>query len=369
MHAAPLQILAGSIIVIAVFYDVFKTAVLPRPAVGRYSSAWSLVRTMWSAWRWTGGHVHRAGAREGWYAVFGPFSVFLMFGLWTVALIFGYALLFEGLAPGLHPAPTSFGDSLYFSAGTIVPLAYGDVVPVDAAARVVTVAESANGVIIAALAITLLFSLFQSFQAREELVVTLDAMAGAPPSGVQILETAAERGMRPELVKTFDDWRRWAAAVLESHLAYPMLFYFRSSHDNEAWLNSFAAVMDAAVLVVSTVEEQSEGPAHLMLTVGNHLVEDVTWTFRLHSSTEPYVEREEFEAARTRLQRAGFNCREADPAWTAFVALRKHYAHQFNQVAKRLAIVPAQWIGDRSYIPHQRAQAPRARRSRLRRTS
>lgn len=363
-----LQVAAGTVIVGAVFYDVFKTAVLPRPAVGRYSSAWSLVRTLWTAWRWTGTRIERASAREGWLAVFGPFSVFVMFGLWTVALIFGYALLFEGLAPGLHPAPGSFGDSLYFSAGTIVPLAYGDVVPIDAAARVITIAESASGVLIAALAITLLFSLFQSFQAREELVVTLDAMAGAPPSGVQILETAGERGMRPELVKTFDDWRRWAAGVLESHLAYPMLFYFRSSHDNEAWLNSLAAVMDAAALVVSTVEEQSEGPAHLMLTVGNHLVEDVTWTFRLRRSDEPYVERDEFEAARVRLERAGFHCRDAQSAWSEFAHLRATYAYQFNEVAKRLAIVPAQWIGDRSYLPHQRRRAPRRSWTRPRRT-
>lgn len=367
--AHALQTAAGAAIVIAVFFDVFRTAVLPRPAVGRFSFAWPLARALWSLWRWVGGRVARTPAREGWLAAFGPFSVFVMFGIWTVSLMFGYALLFDGLALGLHPPPASFGESLYFSAGTIVPLAYGDVVPVDAPARLVTVAESASGVLVAALAITLLFSLFQSFQAREALVVTLDAMAGAPPSGVQILETAAERGMRPELVKTFDEWRGWAAAVLESHLAYPMLFYFRSSHDNEAWLNSFGAVMDAATLLVSTVEEESAGAAHLMLTVGKHLVEDVTWTFRLQRSEAPYVEREEFESARARLKRAGYRCRDPDAAWSEFVRIRSRYAHQLNQIAKRFAIVPAQWIGDRSYLPHQRTSSARPGWRWLRRTS
>ena len=81
--------------------------------------------------------------------------------------------------------------------------------------------------------------------------MTLDALAGAPPSGLQMLETAAELDLRPKLASTFDEWRDWMAAVLESHLAYPILFYFRSSHDNEAWLNSFGAVMDAATLVIS----------------------------------------------------------------------------------------------------------------------
>jgi hypothetical protein len=271
--------------------------------------------------------------------------------------------MLDGLGAGLRPAPQSFGDALYFSASTFVPLSYGDVVPVGVPARITTVAESGSGVILAALVITLLFSLYQSFQRREELVVTLDAMAGAPPSGIQILETAAERGMRRELIGTFDDWRRWAAAVLESHLAYPTLLYFRSSHDNEAWLNSFGAVMDAASLVMSTVEEESAGSAHLMFTVGKHLVEDLAWFFRLDRSPEPYVERAEFDAALTRLATAGYRCRQGDAAWSEFASLRARYAYPLNQMAKQLAIIPAPWIGDRSYVPHERVPV-RTRRSR-----
>jgi len=56
-----------------------------------------------------------------------------------------------------------------------------------------------------------------------------------------------------DLPALFVQAQRWTAEVLESHLAYPMLLFFRSSHDNEAWLNSFGAVMDAAVLVMSAV--------------------------------------------------------------------------------------------------------------------
>jgi hypothetical protein len=135
-------------------------------------------------------------------------------------------------------------------------------VPEGGLARPVIIAESATGVGIAALVITLLFSLYESFRDREVMVVSLDALAGAPPSGVQILENAAKHGMRPELVETFDDWRGWSAMVLESHLAYPLLIYFRSSHDNEAWINSFGAVMDAAVLITSTVDDDPPAPAH-----------------------------------------------------------------------------------------------------------
>jgi hypothetical protein len=234
-------------------------------------------------------------------------------------------------------------------------------------ARLTTIAESVTGIILAALAITLLFSLYESFQDREKLVVTLDALAGAPPSGVQILETASEHGMKEELIKTFDDWRDWSADVLESHLAYPILFFFRSSHDNEAWINSFGAVMDAASLVMSTVEDKSEGPAKLMLTVGNHLVEDLSWYFRFPHPEDPIVERYEWEEACERLKKAGYQCQPTELAWERFAKLRGRYASPLNLLARNFAVVPAQWIGDRSYLPHRERPARRVRGERRRR--
>ena len=237
--------------------------------------------------------------------------------------------------------------TIYISASTLVPLAYGDFVPEGGVARLVIIAESATGVGLAALAITLLFSLYESFRAREELVVSLDAMAGAPPSGVQILETAAKHGMLPELTSTFDEWRAWSAMVLESHLAYPLLIYFRSSHDNEAWVNSFGAVMDAAILIISTVKDGSESPARLMYKVGSHLVEDMSWVFRFKGSDDPIVERAEYQAAVERLVKAGYKVRDVEAGWKQFGELRSIYATPLNQMASWLAIPPAEWIGDR----------------------
>jgi len=168
--------------------------------------------------------------------------------------------------------------------------------------------------------------------------------------------------MRDQLVKTFDDWRAWTAAVLESHLAYPILFYFRSSHDNEAWLNSFGAVMDAANLVVSTVDGEAKGSARLTLTIGNHLIEDMAWNFRY--TAEPYVgvERHEFIEAVERLRKAGYECKEEEVAWQHFSKIRLKYAYALNEMARRFAIIPAVWIGDRSYLPHRSGRGGRRRR-------
>ncbi|HYS28588.1 MAG TPA: potassium channel family protein, partial [Candidatus Limnocylindria bacterium] len=263
-----LEGVAGVLLTAAIFYDLFQSVILPRPAVGKLRLTPYVIRPLWRWWRWVGTRSSRMDKRENRLAIFGPTSLIILLTFWGLSLILGYGLIFDALRDQLHEAPTNFGTSLYFSATTLVPLSYGDIVPVGVPARVVTLLESASGVGLAALVITLLFSLYGSFQDREELVVALDALAGAPPSGVQILENAADHGMPAELRQTFDDWRRWSAAVLESHLAYPLLIWFRSSHDNEAWLNSFGAVMDAATLVISTLEDVPEGPARLMYKVG-----------------------------------------------------------------------------------------------------
>ncbi|TMC92771.1 MAG: two pore domain potassium channel family protein [Chloroflexi bacterium] len=347
-----LEVASGTLLVLLTIYDVFKSVVLPRPAINKFVFVRQLFLASWRLWKWISERLNPV-RREGWLATFGPVLAIIMFAVWALLFIIGYGLMIDGLREEMRPVPGDFWESIYFSAGTLVPLSYGDFVPEGVLARLATVAESATGVGVAALAITLLFSLYESFQRREELVVTLDALAGAPPSGLQMLETAAELDLRPKLASTFDEWRDWMAAVLESHLAYPILFYFRSSHDNEAWLNSFGAVMDAATLVISTLDGEAEGSARLTLTIGKHLVEDMSWFFGFTQSQDVGVDPSEFDEAYDRLKKSGYRCRPRDAAWEDFSRIRARYASALNQSAKRFAIIPAQWIGDRSYIPHQ----------------
>lgn len=360
----PMVEAAIGIVILAVdFYDVFQSVVLPRPSVGKLRVSTWILRPLWATWRWLGNRESHIDRRENWLGTFGPVGLMALLAFWSLSSILGYSLILDSIRDQIQPPPPDFWTSLYFSAGTLLPLSYGEILPIGATARVVIVAESATGIALIALVISLLFSLYGSFQRREELVVTLDALAGAPPAGLQILETVSSHRMPDELRTTFDDWRRWSAAVLESHLAYPILVFFRSSHDNEAWLNSFGAVMDAATLVLSTLvsEDATEGHARLMFKVGNHLVEDLAWYFRFKNAGVPIVERQEFDDARERLVKAGYHCREGDAAWTEFATLRSMYASPLNQLAQRLSIMPAKWIGDRSYLPHVERPAARTR--------
>jgi ion channel len=356
-----LSIAAGLVLLPIVFFDLFETVILPRPAVNKLQLARYLVRPMWRAWRWVALRSSRVDRSEARLAAFAPIALIVLVLVWGLALILGYGLILFGVRDQFRPEVADFPEAFYVSATTLTPLAFGDIVPYQGIARTIVIIESATGVAFAATAITLLFELYGSFRAREEAVVALDALAGAPASAVQLLETAAAPAMDGILRDTFEEWRKWSAMVLESHLAYPLLVYFRSSHDNEAWINSFGAVMDSAALILSSVEgDPSAGSAKLMFTVGNHLVEDVAWLFRFQQTGFPIVEREEYVAAIARLKAAGYRAQDGDAHWEKFATLRGKYAVPLNQLAQLLTLPPAPWVGDRSYLPHR--QRPRRRR-------
>ena len=359
-----LALLAGLALLAVTLFDLFQSVVLPRPAVRKFGLARTVARPLWRVWRWVALRSTRVDKSESRLAAFAPIALLLLFLLWGLGLILGYALIIYGLQPEFRPPISDFSDAFYVSATTLVPLAYGDVVPQEGWARALIIIESANGIAFAALAITLLFELYGSFRSREEKVVALDALAGAPASAVQLLETAAAPHMDGKLRETFEEWREWSAMVLESHLAYPLLIYFRSSHDNEAWINSFGAVMDAAVLILSSVpDHESAGSAKLLFTVGNHLAEDIAWVFRYQPDNSPIIERSEYVAAISRLRAAGYKALDGDEHWQKFAKLRGNYATVINRIASLLSAPPAPWVGDRSYLPHR--QRPRRRRAQV----
>jgi hypothetical protein len=346
-----IEVVGGALVVTLTLYDLFDSIVLPRPSVGRISPSLALQRRLWLAWRWLGTRPSSVQRRETVLAVFAPLAVLVFLVLRGGALIVGYALIYHGIRGEFHPQPHTFGTSVYFSAAALLALGAFDL-PASTVPRILVSFEAATGLGLVAVVIAFLFSVVTSFQRRETAVVTLDALAGAPPSGVQLLENCAHHRMPEQMDRTFEEWRQWSAEVLESHLAYPVLTYFRSSHDNEAWVNSFGAVMDAAVLVLTTVEGCGPGPAQLMFKVGGHLVEDMSWRRSFQPDGRPWLDRGDFDEACRRLGEVGYRLRDGDEAWREFARHRSSYASPLIELARHLAIAPAPWIGDRSYLPH-----------------
>jgi Ion channel len=340
-----------------VLNDVFNTVILPRPSPAKYRPAGILTRWTWRLWRRYADAKRDPGGREQRLGIFAPGIVMILLGLWITLLIVGFSLLLLALGDGVSPRLTDVGAAMYFAAISMLTIGYGDYVPTGLGARVVAVAAGAVGLGLVALTITYLFSLYVNFQRREVAVVTLDARAGAPPSGLTLLETCAGFGSDGELEEIFEAWEKWAAEVLESHLAYPILLFFRSTHDHESWVSAIGAILDATTLLLTAVEGGPRGQAHATRALGNHLVEDIGRSFRFMdrgtSGEGPGIERTEFDEARARLGAAGYGLvADGDAAWTAFARSRAEYAGALNTLARFLDVPPAQWIGDRSYVLH-----------------
>jgi hypothetical protein len=356
------EMIAGVLLNLTILMDVFLAVVVPRraPRVGRFTRiSGYLLPGMWRIWRAVGLRMSSAERREAFLGTFGSLVAIAMLVAWVAGLILGYGLIFDALGAQIRPTPANLGESVYFAGVSMLTLGFGEIVAIGGAARLTALVAAASGLGLFALVITFLFTLYGSFQRREVAVVVLEAGAGAPPSGVNLLETYALLGILDDLPRVFADWQGWAAEVLDSHLAYPILAYFRSSHDNDSWISSLGAVMDAATLVMTTLEGGPYGWAKLSRAVGGHCLEDLAIYFRLQVEPEVGLERSEFDEARMRLEQAGFTLRDAEESWANFARLRSEYAGRVNALALYWATPPAQWIGDRSPIKHARLHQPR----------
>src|SRR3954453_14122964 len=319
----PLIAAVGVFLLVLTFWDLFQTVVVPRPTPGYFRIGRYIVRSLWRVVRsFRDGEGGRPNDRL--LGLFAPAATILLLLAWLTTLIVGYGLIIYALRDELQPAPTDLGSAIYFAATSLLTIGFGDIVAVTTPARFVIVTAALCGLGVVALVVTFLFSLYASYQRREVQVVALQAAAGAPPSAVALLETYALLDLVGRLPDFFQDWERWAVEVLDSHVSYPLLGYFRSSHDNLSWISALGSALDAASLVLTTIEGVPRGEAKLFKRVGTHLVEDIyNLGFKVEASTQ--LQRAEFDAACARLAAAGYRIRSQDLAWAAFEAARGTY--------------------------------------------
>jgi hypothetical protein len=337
-------LVAGLLLLILAYWDLFETVVVPRPTPGWFRISRYIVRGSWRAIRGLrDGRLSRANDRA--LGLFAPAVTVAMLATWLLTLIFGFGLIMWGLRDELRPVPSDLGTALYFAATSLLTIGYGDIVAVEAPARIVMITAAVSGLGAVALVVTFLFSLYGSYQRREVQVVVLQAAAGGPPSAVTLLETYAHLHLVGRLPQLFVDWEQWAVEVLDSHVAYPLLGYFRSSHDNLSWISALGTVLDAASLVLTTIKDVPRGEAKLFKRVGTHLVEDIyNIGFRLGEPTS--LDRSDFDAACARLAEAGYTLAAPADAWPAFEAARASYAARLELMARYWATPATSWLGD-----------------------
>ena len=334
----------GLFLLALTFWDIFETVVVPRPTPGWFRMGRYVLRGSWRILRAIrDGRPGRSYDRV--LGLFAPAITIVLLGTWLAGLIVGYGLVLYGVRDQLQPVPQDLGTALYFSASSVLTLGYGDIVAVGMIARIMVVTAAISGLGTVALVVTFLFSLYGSYQRREVQVVILQAAAGDPPSAVSLLETYAQLRLVERLPALFDRWERWAVEVLDSHVAYPLLGFFRSSHDNLSWISALGTVLDAASLVLTTIRDVPRGDAKLVKRVGTHLVEDI-YNIGFHAGDPTSLDRSAFDAACDRLEEAGYSLEQRDGAWQAFEAARATYAPRLEAMATYWATPATQWLGD-----------------------
>lgn len=353
MLADILSVVAGVAIVLAVLNDIFQSVVVPRAVGRRWRLSFLVWRGLWRLWPIAAWKFYAADdeKREDFLAVFAPFTLVLLLLVWAAGIIFGYGLVFWGLRGGLAPPVHSLGQALYFSGTSALTIGFGDVVGRTAGTRFFSILAAISGFSTFSIVTAYLFLLFAAFQTREAFVVTVGARAGTPPSGVNFLCIAGYSETRDDIARLMIDAQRWAAQLMESHLAYPVLAFFRSSHDYESWVGTLGTLLDAATLLMTTVDGARNGQSRLFFNLGRHATHDLSSYFRLTGAQgDPGIERAEFDRACDRLESAGYALHERDEAWKRFSELRSAYAGHLNAMAAFFDIPPLQWVGDRGTV-------------------
>ncbi len=272
----------GGVLVALMLMEIFVAFLLPRrvkrdPAIVR-----SVFNYAWLPWR----RVARtlpAQASDTMLGIYGPFGLLLNLVLWVAAMMFGFACLQWAGGSHLGPmrAPVSFGNDLYFSAATMTTDGPAALSAQTTFARVVQVITSGSGLAVLAIVIGYLPSLYQAFSRREATVSQLDARAGSPPSaGRLILRTVGYDGW-PAVNRYLGSWEAWVAELMETHLAYPVLAYFRSQHVNQNWLAAICSILDACTFTIAAAPQGSVPAARFTFAIARHAVADLSYSFKV----------------------------------------------------------------------------------------
>ena len=272
----------GLILIFVILWDAFETVILPRRVTRRIRLTSLFYSSFWLPWSLFVRNLVRGRRREKSLSLFGPLSLLILLGIWAVGLILGYALLLWATNSKLNSQPevVTFWTYLYLSGVTFFTLGYGDIAPVLPIGRFIVVIEAGTGLGLFAIVISYLPVLYQAFSRREASISLLDARGGSPSSAVELLRRHRAEDSFDDLNRLLSEWERWSAELLESHLSYPVLCYFRSQHDNQSWLRALTTVLDTCALVMVGVEGAPVWQARMTFAMARHAVVDIAQVFR-----------------------------------------------------------------------------------------
>jgi hypothetical protein len=356
MAARVVAAIAGGLLVLTALSSVVGTLMVPRP-VGSWLTRW-VDKIVNGGFRLAANAIDDKGRRDRLLATQAPVILLGQLAAWLGISLLGYALLFWPFAsPGITDAFTLAGSSMF---------TLGFAAPSGSVPAAIVFAAAATGLIIVTLQIAYLPTLYAAFNRRETEVALLNARAGVPSWGPELLaRTHYALGSGVSSIDTLPDlyerWERWAADVAESHTTYLPLVRFRSPRPLSSWVTALLAVLDSAALILALSPETAPTvPARLCLRSGFLCLNQIARAmgYDVPDETGPDARTSltyaDFLEAIARMREVDFPIeREPAEAWPDFAGWRVNYERAAFAVAAAVDAVPALWSG-----PRRRHKAP-----------
>jgi len=259
---------------------------------------------------------------------------------------FGLMQYGAGSAVVITGGQPSFETDIYLSGTTFFTLGLGDVVPRSGLARALVVTEAGFGFGFLAAVIGYLPFIYGSFSKREVDISLLDSRAGTPPTAGELLRRHSYPQGQNALGELLKDWELWSAELMESHLSYPVLAYFRSQHDNQSWIASLTAILDTCALVMVGIEGACEKQAELTFAIARHAVVDLSQVFGTAPAQLPHdrLPAEELRRMRDSLAQHGMKLLDGEDADRRLNELRRMYEPYIHALAAYLNQSLPPWI-------------------------
>ena len=334
----------GLLIVVATLSSVFTTLVVPRATSSRMLRAISkgLARAVRPIVR----SLPSYDAKDRFMALVGPFAMVFLFVVWLGFLVLGFGLM------AWWDSGSTISHALAVSGSSVFTL--GVATLTGHSPEAVELVAAGTGLLVVALEIAYLPTLYSAFSAREAEITLLGTRAGIPAWGPEILARHHWFRTTQELPDLYRAWERWAAAVAESHTNYPSLMWFRSPVPWRSWLTALTAMLDAAALQDAINPGSAPRQARNCLQMGMNTLRSLAGVLEIPYNPDPLptdevrLTFEEYMAGVERLQQVDFPFeRTPEEAWRHFAGWRVNYEPIVDALTTLIMPPPAPWFPDR----------------------
>jgi hypothetical protein len=187
-------------------------------------------------------------------------------------------------------------------------------------------------------------AVYGSFSRRETAVSQLATRAGSPPAAGAILCRAAHRERWRELERDLQGWEEWAAELMETHLSYPILGYYRSQHVNQNWLAALTAMVDVAAFVTAVETEGESEAAEITFAIGRHALGDLALQFRVRYGHAERLSDVDFDRLYDAVEEAASRPVGREEARRRLAELRRAYEPKAQGLAEWLGLDLPPWL-------------------------